>query len=269
MELRLGEPFDWSPSLRDDQVNQIAQWARETARWLGGSSQLMALARISGLRGPAHCMPFHAFTSASTSTREIIPRGHGRVAPVHDPGELRELPRNIAGIRLRPRAEYVRDLGFLREVATVSRAYGVPVYFEGSRLGHSRFVLERHGATVIPGDQTWRAGLPVLARTPGGLMRLRELDSDLACRVLSAQLGDQRSEAKSKSLQEARSLAERVVAGGAAHPNFPSVAVVRDDLASQLPATEDRPGQPARFMDDARDLGQDQSATEGQSGENL
>ena len=250
VEVRLGEPFDCGSTLRDDEVRQIARWARETAHNLPRPVGLMALARIAGLRGSEHCMPFHALAGHEGAPART-PSFHrrGQVVSIREPAGLRQIPSEITGIRLRPRLPYARDLEFLHDVASVAKAHGVPVYFQGSRLGHARFVLEKDGATVVLDHPRVHRGLPVLARTADGLMRLRELDAELACNVLAAQLNE-RVFGTSDFLTKARQLAQRVIAEGNVHPNFPQVALIRDDFAAQLPPTEDQPGQPARFMDD-------------------
>jgi hypothetical protein len=250
----LGDPYDWAPTLRGDEARQLASWTRTVDQEIGPGTVLMALAHIGGRRGPEGCAPFHALsTSKSVPVQAEAPaRRHGLTVDVRGPEDLPLPPIALRSIRLLPQPRYERDIGFLSLVAQAAREREVPIHVYGSRLSHTRYLLDLHGATTVMDHRERRPGMPMLVRTPRGLLRLREVDLEPASDALRRQLA--RSSAGSASEmpdQPPEAMVLSVLEAGFAHENFPTVPWLADDVGAGLPPTRDLKGEPARFMDDA------------------
>jgi hypothetical protein len=93
-------------------------------------------------------------------------------------------------------------------------------------------------------------GVPVVARTADGLLRLRTIPEELAPTLLAEQL--RRYSLLSPHLRnDTGALAAAAVDAGCRTDAFPSTPLLADDIAARLPPTSDRVGSPPRFMDDA------------------
>jgi predicted house-cleaning noncanonical NTP pyrophosphatase (MazG superfamily) len=105
--------------------------------------------------------------------------------------------RKPRGILVRPDPSHARDIGFLEAVANAAKQSGIPIYFEGSLLGHAYYVMAGTGASVIPVgavpkskptvyDKLVRDRIPAIVQETGGVARVRTLDRSEA-RLLLAQ----------------------------------------------------------------------------------
>ena len=56
----------------------------------------------------------------------------------------------VAGFLIRPDAELLRDGDFLNEAAVWAAKDAIPIYFQGSLLGHAYYKMAKTGAIVIP-----------------------------------------------------------------------------------------------------------------------
>src|SRR6185437_11986888 len=147
----LGEPLDWEPTLRRDEALQLASWARIVNQDFPSGTVLMALARIGGRRGSAACAPFHVLVPPKGPSPRVEARAarRGLTVDVRGPQDLPLPRRAVASIRLLPGTRYERDVMFLSRVAKAAREREVPIHLYGSRLSHTRYVLERLGATTL------------------------------------------------------------------------------------------------------------------------
>jgi predicted house-cleaning noncanonical NTP pyrophosphatase (MazG superfamily) len=146
------QPHDWGHTINELEARTAASWARRLADHLDREVQLMVLARIDARRGPDAMLAWHY-------TDHIVPpaQQHVAVAPsagvvvVRHPSDLEhvDLTRQ-RGVLLRPDAMVRRDAGFLTEVGTIVAQADVPIYFEGSILGHPYYLLRSAGAVVVP-----------------------------------------------------------------------------------------------------------------------
>lgn len=187
----VGRPEDWESTLANDEVETLSRWALQLAKELNQQVQLMALARIGGLRGPGACLPWHY-------TNFEIPRYTESVRKFPMTKELRLLKSfddldsesvqgsTVRAYVLRPNPHLLRDTEFLKAVGEFVARHNAPLYFEGSLLGHSYYVLSNAGAHVVPivdEPQTEtkpyyklvRDEIPTIIRRAGGLARLRTL----------------------------------------------------------------------------------------------
>ncbi len=144
-------PYDWAAVLNEEEVATAAEWALRLADHLGREVQLMVLVRVGGRRGAAGLVPWHYtdhIVPARRQTVQFAPTGE--IALVREPAELESLDlAGCEGILLRPMAAELRDPAFVQGVGQQAAAADLPVYFEGSVLGHSFYLLRSTGAHVI------------------------------------------------------------------------------------------------------------------------
>jgi predicted house-cleaning noncanonical NTP pyrophosphatase (MazG superfamily) len=95
-------------------------------------------------------------------------------------------PSTVQAYLLRPNSSLLRDTTFLNEVGKFVGSQDRPLYFEGSLLGHSYYLLSGAGAHVVPivSEPTTdpkqyyklvRDEIPTIIKRAGGLSRLRTL----------------------------------------------------------------------------------------------
>ncbi len=144
-------PFDWAPVLDAEEVLTASNWARSLAEHLGREVQLMALARIDGRRGPTGMVPWHYTDHVVPTLRSTVAFAPaGGVITVRDPPDLDAPdPWPRQGVFFRPTAGEYRDRVFVAAVGERAAREGVPLFFEGSVLGHSFYLLGAAGAQVI------------------------------------------------------------------------------------------------------------------------
>ncbi len=203
----LGDPFDWQSVLNDEEVATMAKWALQIANTLGREIQLMALARIAGQRGSSSCLPWHYTEWLVPKYRKslrVLPYSPG-ITVIRSPNDLDGLQQRASGSRdcgllIRPNSEWHRDTDFLEHAARVAAEHHVPIYFEGSLLGHAYYIMQRAGAMVIPVhnkepkddvkvyNKLVRDRIPVIIRQAGGLVRVRRLGRMYAIALLKQKL---------------------------------------------------------------------------------
>ncbi len=143
-------PYDWAAVLNEEEVATVAEWALRLADHLDREVQLMVLARVGGRRGAAGLVPWHYTDHIVPVRRQTVQFAPGgEVAVVREPADLASLDLVASeGIFLRPVAAELRDPAFVQEVGRRAATADLPVYFEGSVLGHSFYLLRSTGAHV-------------------------------------------------------------------------------------------------------------------------
>lgn len=178
-------PQDWGHTINPSEARMASSWARRLADHLDCEVQLMVLARIDGWRGPEAMLPWH-YTDHTVPT----PRAHVAAVPstglsiVTQPEDLEGASLSGGrGLLLRPEVGWHRDPAFITEVGTRAAAVDLPVYFEGSVLGHPYYLIKSTGAIVVPVGQDEpdgvqieyhklvRDGVPDIVRSTGGVVR--------------------------------------------------------------------------------------------------
>jgi len=178
-------PHDWGHTINPSEARMASSWARRLADHLDREVQLMVLARIDGARGPEAMLPWHY-------TDHTVPAARAQVAAVPSTGIIIvNRPEDLdgadlspgRGLLLRPEVGWRRDPAFITEVGTRAAAADLPVYFEGSVLGHPYYLIKSTGAAVVPVGQDEpegvrieyhklvRDGVPDIVRSTGGLVR--------------------------------------------------------------------------------------------------
>ncbi len=149
----VGKPFDWGHVLNEAEVHTAASWSRRIADHLQREVQLMVLCRIGGARGAAAMMPWHYTDHVvppwTAPVRWAPERNAATVRGPVDLARLRDAGVPISGVHFAPHVEERRDTALIRDVATFAVELGVPVYFSGSVLGHTYYLLRNAGANVV------------------------------------------------------------------------------------------------------------------------
>jgi len=149
----VGEPHDWGHVLNVAEVHTTASWSRRIADHLQREVQLMVLARVGGARGAAAMRPWHYTDHVvppwSPPVRWAPEQSAAKVRSPTDLERLRGAEAKITGIHFAPLVEDRRDTRFIRDVATFAVELGAPVYFSGSVLGHTYYLLRGANAHVV------------------------------------------------------------------------------------------------------------------------
>ncbi len=209
-------PFDWGQVLSAAEVEVLAKWALRLANSLNHQIQLMALARISGHRGQEGCLPWHYMELGIIPPGAVWPQIAIKLAPtyvIRSKSDLMNLhnmvdpTKKLKGLVIRPDLDVLRDAEFLREVAEYSFKINLPIYFEGSLLGHAYYEMAKTGARVIPlseapppvkitrYDKIVRDLVPAIIQRAGGVARIRPLPLDEAITLLTQKLVEESYEA--------------------------------------------------------------------------
>ncbi len=146
-------PWDWRPSLSDEEAFELADWARRLADRVGRAVQLMALVGVDGRPGPAGLRAFH-FTDLPAAPQDGLPGRIGRrKRTLRSRADLEQLEHgSVEAIEVVPDASAVRDASFLRAAGAWAEHHGVPILFRGSLLGHAYHLLAADGAVVAVED---------------------------------------------------------------------------------------------------------------------
>jgi predicted house-cleaning noncanonical NTP pyrophosphatase (MazG superfamily) len=207
-------PLDWGHVLASAEVKVLAKWALSIANSIGHEIQLMALVRVCGRRGEKGCLPWH-YTQLEiapyAAVTQRVPQ-LGTMLAIRTRADIEsfktlEYADRIDGFVVRPDIEVLRDAEFLRDAAGYAASLGIPVYFEGSLLGHSYYQMVKTGARVIPladvrppveitrYEKIVRDFIPAIIRRAGGVARVRTLHPDEAITLLTQKLIEESYEA--------------------------------------------------------------------------
>jgi len=159
-------------------------------------------------------------------TDHIVPpaQQHIAIAPssgvraIKSPADLEDSElRHQRGLLLRPQPGDHRDPVFLTAIGELAAEADVPIYFEGSVLGHPYYLLRSAGATVVPVgrgepdgvrleyNKLVRDGVPDVIRSSGGAARVIRASDHQAYALLRHKLIEEAfevSEAEPEQLLE-------------------------------------------------------------------
>lgn len=157
IEVRSGEPWDWKPSLTNEELYEIAEGACRVANHLGKAVEVMYFTGVKWNTDKSICLPWFCTDKVASSIIQTTGvRFSGRrltvvnkddvnwIAERWESGELKK-PFNL---RLRPEPALLRSTELLEEVARVATAADVAVELEGSILQHCYYVLRQKGVRV-------------------------------------------------------------------------------------------------------------------------
>jgi predicted house-cleaning noncanonical NTP pyrophosphatase (MazG superfamily) len=203
----VGAPDDWAPVLREDELVVLADWGKRVANSLGTGVELMALARIGGQRGAEFCLPWHYTTTPVLQYEDAIASvlSLDQINVIRSESDLTAIansrPGGIKGYLIRPSEErLLRDKDFIRDVASTAAAQGLPLYFEGSLLGHAYYLMKSAGAYVVrvsPEESSTsrvrygklvRDEIPAVIERAGSIARIQALSQNDAIALLSRKL---------------------------------------------------------------------------------
>lgn len=200
----VGRPEDWESTLQVGEIETLADWALRLAKQLNQQVQLMALARIGGVRGATGCLPWH-YTNFdippfTDSVRKLPMTKELKVlSTFEDLSSAFASDSTVQAYVLRPTPELRRESKFLEAVGRLVAKQDRPLYFEGSLLGHAYYMLSNAGAHVVPivdepvADtkpyyKLVRDEIPTIIKQAGGLARLRTLSKQDARILLARKL---------------------------------------------------------------------------------
>ena len=196
--------LDWARVLNDSEIQTVSEWAWRLADHLGVKVQLMVLCRIGGRRGGASCLPWH-YTKLDPDESETVYTGwipdSSKLLVISEPSEIPldadfQSGPKIEGVRLRPKGSVLRSSEFLKQVGEFAARNLIPIYFEGSQLGHAYYLMKRAGARLIVAgspraprlevrhDKIVRDSIPMIIQQAGGLARVRRVSLTLGRKLL-------------------------------------------------------------------------------------
>jgi predicted house-cleaning noncanonical NTP pyrophosphatase (MazG superfamily) len=151
-----GAPWDWRPSASDDELLEVGRLTQRIAEELEKPTQVMYFLSVPVEVAPKRVLPWVHEHPPETPQPEygLDPRGWRRVPLVRTGEQLEELVRlpeseRPTRVRFRPPVERVRDKQLAERVGKLAAANKITLVFEGSRLAHCGYALQRVGARVV------------------------------------------------------------------------------------------------------------------------
>lgn len=155
----LGAPYDWKPSLTNEELRMIGRGTFAVAQAVGAPVQVMWFVGIPQGFGHPRCLPWYYTTQEVprklVSHKKSVVQKEPIIRRREDLDVLRcelEEPTSIKKIRLRPIPELLRSKDFIEDVAALARKLSVAVVMEGSVLSHAYYLLRNSGVNVICAD---------------------------------------------------------------------------------------------------------------------
>jgi hypothetical protein len=168
----LGAPWDWEPSLSDEEIHTIGTGTAMVSSGVGLPLQIMWLAGVRDGRNP-DCLPWHILPAGpppsahpvhEASMEGLTRRKRLQVSTEEDleqaAGWLGSGGEGSALIELRPLTPLLRSKAFLAAAARTANQFQTPVILHGSILSHAYYILRRAGVVVLPPDEDdWLEGV--------------------------------------------------------------------------------------------------------------
>lgn len=158
-EKQAGTPWDWSASVGDADLIQIASDARAIADAEGKSVEVMHFVDVDADTGLPRCLPWFSRVSELATVPDgyaaRLPRAGPLVRSPDDLAALRERLDDDPTLRqflLRPEASYLRSQMFVESIAKLALEKNLVVLLEGSVLSHVFYLLRHAGVYVQPVD---------------------------------------------------------------------------------------------------------------------
>jgi len=212
--LPINPPLDWGEILSRSEVELLAKWALKIANDIEDEVQFMVLTRINGLRGKDGCLPWHfnqfKIPHHIYESNPVEKLGlKNIIRSIQDLEKLKILGKSekLNGFTIQPEPEMLRNPEFLEEAAKFAFRYDIPIYFEGSLLGHAYYQMVKTGARVIAleevhapielkkYDKIVRDLIPTIIHRAGGFAHVRTLNVDEAKILLVQKLIEESYEA--------------------------------------------------------------------------
>jgi predicted house-cleaning noncanonical NTP pyrophosphatase (MazG superfamily) len=206
-EVQSGVPWDWKPSLTDDELVQIGDSACRVAGHMNKPIEIMYFIGVNDKTGSECCLPWfctdkvafgvdHA-TGVRYAGRRVTVSTVDDVKWIESDLNAQRLKRPLS-MRLRPKPELLRSEEFLAEVARVAKNVDIAVELEGSILSHCYYMLRRNGVKVACVDafeeptkrkrfgKLVRDRIPLRIEAHGERPRILRVSSDEVLHLLKA-----------------------------------------------------------------------------------
>jgi len=154
--VKAGRPWDWAASIRNEELALIGKASQTLANYVNDCVQIMWFVDIPSDLGLPSLLPWwyrrgeppvgaheadprmfnvnRIFVSTQDDV-ERIPVGHGKTLE----GTV---------LRLTPKPELLRDIGFLKAIANKAKEYDLPIELQGSILQHAYYQLKQLGVKI-------------------------------------------------------------------------------------------------------------------------
>lgn len=154
--VRAGKPWDWSASLKKEELIAIGKDSQRLADYINDCVQVMWFIGIPSNLGLPSVLPWwYKRGEPPPGVHEADPRVfHRNRIFMSTKDDLGKIPINQGRIpegttiRLTPKPELLRDVEFLKAVANKSREFNIPVELQGSILQHAYYQLKQLGVRV-------------------------------------------------------------------------------------------------------------------------
>jgi predicted house-cleaning noncanonical NTP pyrophosphatase (MazG superfamily) len=154
--VRAGRPWDWSASLKKEELVTIGKASQRLADYINDCVQVMWFVGIPSNLGLPSVLPWwykrgEPPVGVYESDPRVFRRNRILISTKDDLGKISVNQGGIpegTTIRLTPQPELLRDVEFLKAVANKSLESNIPVELQGSILQHAYYQLKQLGVSV-------------------------------------------------------------------------------------------------------------------------
>lgn len=154
--VKTGRPWDWTASVRNEELALIGKGSQALANYVNDCVQIMWFVDIPDNPGLPSLLPWwYKRGEPPAGVHEADPRVFNRKRIfVSTQDDVEKIPvgrgKTLEGtiLRLTPKPELLRDVGFLRAIANKAKEHDLPVELQGSILQHAYYQLKQLGVKI-------------------------------------------------------------------------------------------------------------------------
>lgn len=156
LPIKAGKPWDWTPSINDEEIDYIGECTKRLANYLKACVQVMWFVDVPTEYGLGSSIPWYfELGEPPNSIDRADPRVFYRKRIlISSKADLNKLQTNNLGnlqgnvLLLKPKPNLLREKPFIETVADIAKQYNLPVELQGSLLQHAFYQLKQLGVRI-------------------------------------------------------------------------------------------------------------------------